>query len=88
MVEKERASLNKKLIYQSNYMGCRENDIIFGRFAKKNLSDLSDEEILLYQELLGQEDLLLFSWLTKQVVCPTRFQQLIAKIYKSMVSDE
>ena len=68
------------LIYKSNYMGCRENDIIFGSFASNNLGNISDAELLLYADLLRENDTNLFSWVTGQSKPPERYLALIKKI--------
>lgn len=72
-----RNNLLKKLNYKSNYMGCRENDIIFGNFAQKRLAKLSDEELSLYSELLNCNDATLWSWVSEQQIPPIKFAQLI-----------
>ena len=72
-----RSNLLKKLNYKSNYMGCRENDIIFGNFAQKHLASFSDEELNLYSELLNCDDATLWSWVTEEKIPPIKFAQLI-----------
>ncbi len=74
--------LIKKLIYKSNYMGCKENDIIFGRFAKHNLEQMDAEELLLYAKLLEYNDADLLSWITGEAKPDEEFELLIHKIKK------
>jgi antitoxin CptB len=80
MLQNDREKLIKKLVYQSNYMGCKENDIVFGRFATDNLKYMQEKELALYQSLLQHNDADLFSWITKQNQYPEKFQALIDKI--------
>lgn len=46
----------KKLIYRSKYTGTRETDILLGTFAQKHLVNLSDENLLAYEQLLQSGD--------------------------------
>ena len=46
----------KKLIYRSKYTGTRETDILLGIFAEKHLVNLSDENLLAYEQLLQSGD--------------------------------
>ena len=46
----------KKLIYRSKYTGTRETDILLGKFAEKHLVNLSDENLLAYEQLLQSGD--------------------------------
>jgi len=46
----------KKLIYRSKYTGTRETDILLGKFAEKHLVNLSDENLLAYEQILQSGD--------------------------------
>ena len=46
----------KKLIYRSKYTGTRETDILLGTFAEKHLVNLSEENLLAYEQLLQSGD--------------------------------
>jgi len=46
----------KKLIYRSKYTGTRETDILLGTFAEKHLVNLSDENLLAYEQILQSGD--------------------------------
>ena len=46
----------KKLIYRSKYTGTRETDILLGTFAEKHPVNLSDENLLAYEQLLQSGD--------------------------------
>ncbi len=61
-------------------MGCRENDIIFAKFAKKSLNKMNLPELLLYEELIMRNDAELFAWITGQSKCEGKFQDLLNKI--------
>jgi len=80
MLKKDKQEFIKMLIYKSNYMGCRENDIIFGRFASNNLHNMPDNKLLLYRDLLAENDANLFTWVTSQSPVPKKYSALIEKI--------
>lgn len=90
MLKNDKEALIKRLVYKSKYMGCRENDIIFGTFAANNLHNMADNELLLYQDLLEQNDAQLLAWLTSQAKAPQKFSALIEKIlnYKLIHNNE
>lgn len=80
LVNEKRNILIKKLIHNSMYMGCRENDIIFGSFAVANLVNMSDQKLFLYAALLQQNDADLLSWVTKQSPADKKFIKIITQI--------
>ena len=53
---KNRSVFIKKLIYRSKYTGTRETDILLCTFAEKHLVNLSDENLLAYEQLLQSGD--------------------------------
>lgn len=57
---------NKDKIYWHSRRGMLELDLLLMPFAKEVFEDLSDEEQLLYIQLLEQEDQDLYSWLMER----------------------
>lgn len=70
----------KKLIYRSKNRGCKENDIVLGQFASNGLAQLTEEEIVVYNDLLDQYDNDIFDWITGNKRPPQHFDRLISKI--------
>lgn len=63
----DRDLLIKKLIYQSQHRGCKEMDYILGRFGNfENLSKINDNELNLYEELLNEDDLIIYEMITQK----------------------
>ena len=62
----------KKLLFQSEHCGIRENDILLGQFAKRHLSSLSDEQLDRYELLLRENDNDIYDWITGRVPVPKR----------------
>lgn len=62
--------LVKRLLYKSNYRGCKETDLILGNFAKSNIENLTDEELLEFDKLLSIPDTLIWDWLHDRAEIP------------------
>ncbi len=60
----------RKLQYLSTYRGCKESEIIFQRFAKKHLFQLTLEELNAYEEILECNDAQLMDWLIYKKPAP------------------
>ena len=72
--------LIKKLLYRSIYRGSREMDYLFSTFAQNELKKLPQEELVLYSELLNQEDPDIYSWLMGFTNTPEKFLYIVEKI--------
>jgi antitoxin CptB len=53
----------KRLLYRSRYRGCRESDLLFGRFADQYLKTLDLCQLVRYEALLGESDHDVLAWL-------------------------
>jgi len=53
----------KKLLYQSQHCGMKENDVLIGQFAGAHMSKLSDDDLDLFDGLLLESDLDLYNWI-------------------------
>ena len=74
-------NLRKKLQYRSLNRGCRETDILLGKFATSELAAMSDEELVIYEKFLDEYDGDIYKWLTRQAEMPEEYQNNIgAKI--------
>lgn len=63
--------LLKQLLYRSKHRGCKETDIILGKFADAQIKDFSQEKLELYQKFIEEDDLLIYDWiLGKREVLP------------------
>lgn len=63
----------KRLIYRSNYRGFREADLILGGFAKAHMDSLTDEEVLIFEELLSAKDHDIYGWIMQTLPVPANF---------------
>lgn len=56
----------KRLHYRSWHRGCKETDIILGKFADIKLPTLTTKELDMYEAFLDIDDAIIWEWLTKK----------------------
>ena len=54
--------LKKKIIYRSNYRGTKEMDKLLGKFVKKYINDLQEEDLIDLDEFLDIDDTNLYNF--------------------------
>ena len=57
--------LIKKLLYRSKQRGWLEVDLILGSWASKNLKNLSNNDLLKYENFLNEDTVNIYNYLTK-----------------------
>tara|TARA_B100000524_G_scaffold345473_1_gene244141 strand:+ start:337 stop:651 length:315 start_codon:yes stop_codon:yes gene_type:complete len=57
--------LIKKLLYRSKQRGWLEVDLILGSWASKNLKNLSNNDLLKYQNFVNEDTVDIYNYLTK-----------------------
>jgi antitoxin CptB len=70
----------KRLKIQSWRRGIKEMDLILGTFANMNLECLSEDELDVFDDLLLEDDHLLFSWVSGKEDVPEKFGSMVSKI--------
>ena len=60
----------KRLYYQSWHRGCKETDLLLGRFADSALPRLSAEELDQYEALLHEQDSDIWKWFSHELPLP------------------
>jgi len=68
--------LLKKLSHRSNYRGCKETDLLLGKFAKEYLHQLTDEQLIEYDFLLNQPDLDIYHAFINPSLAPIELKNL------------
>jgi len=63
----------KRLVYRANYRGFKEADLILGGFAKANIDALTDDEIVMFEDLLAAKDHDIYDWITKKIPVPAHY---------------
>ena len=54
--------LKKKIIYRSNYRGTKEMDNLLGKFVKKYINELEEEDLIDLDKLLNIDDTNLYNF--------------------------
>jgi len=70
MDQKKRAEFIKKLLYQSCNRGCKETDLIIGKFAKENIEKMSADELEIFSGILSLADVDIYDWYTEKKPVP------------------
>ena len=76
--------VRKKLSIRSWRRGTKELDLILGRFSDENIAKLEISELDLYEQLLSNDDHLIYGWLFEKEESPKIFKILLEKIQESM----
>lgn len=69
----DRATRIKRLHYRSWHRGCKETDLLFGRFADEVLPTLDDAALDQYEAILEEQDADLWPWFCGQAPLPERY---------------
>lgn len=64
----------KKLLYKSLHRGCKETDLLLGRFAEKHLAEMSWAEMQEYDIILNQTDNDIVAWIMGHQKVPANMQ--------------
>jgi len=74
--------LIKQLSYRSNYRGCKETDILLGKFFNQKHLEFSDDDLALYEKFITEDDLLIYDWILGKISSPDNYIQIIGNIRK------
>ena len=70
----------KRLKMRSMRRGIKEMDIILSHFSDQALKVMSGDELIVYDQLLEENDHDLYSWVTGAAAAPLEFSGLISEI--------
>ena len=77
-------TVRKRLIIRSWRRGTKELDLILGSFSDNNVSKLKMTELDLYEQLLSNDDHVIYGWLFEKEKSPKIFYNLIKQIQEDM----
>jgi len=60
----------KRLRYRSWHRGCKETDLVLGRYCDAAIEAMNEAELALFEALLDEEDADIWAWLTEKTPCP------------------
>ena len=61
----------KKLLFQSQHCGMKENDFLLGRYAIAVMDSLSEDDLDVFEALLCENDNDIYNWITGREALPT-----------------
>ncbi len=70
----------RRLHFRSWHRGWKETDLILGSFADARLSGLFGAELDAYEQLLDQDDDVIWNWITGKEPPPAEFAAIIAML--------
>lgn len=70
-------SRRKKIAIRAWRRGIKEMDLILGGYANDALPTMDEDELALFEAVLGENDHDLFQWVTGQTPAPERFAPLM-----------
>ncbi len=73
-------SRRKRLLFRSRHRGMQETDILLGGFARRHLSELTDEQLDQFETLLEESDNDLFDWITGRTAVPPALDNGVMKL--------
>ena len=77
-------TVRKRLLIRSWRRGTKELDLILGKFSNDNVRKLEMTELDLYEQLLSNDDHVIYNWLFEKEEIPKIFYNLIRQIQNSM----
>ena len=76
---KEKSILLKQLSYRSNHRGCKETDILLGKFFNEKYNEI---DLQLYQSFIEEDDVLIYDWVMGKIDANGKYLELIESIKK------
>lgn len=77
MTETDMPTRRKRLVYRANYRGFKEADMILGGFAKTYMDTLTDDEVIMFEDLLGAKDHDIYAWIMQTLPVPANYDTTI-----------
>ncbi|MFT6075665.1 MAG: antitoxin CptB [Yoonia sp.] len=75
-----RETMIKRLRMRSMRRGIKEMDLILSAYADAHLDGFSQEALMLYDQLLSENDHDIYGWVGGQFAVPERYLNLISQI--------
>ncbi len=72
--------LLKQLSYRSNHRGCKETDILLGKFFNEKFAELDDKNLEIYRKFIEEDDMLIYDWILGKVRAKEVYLPLIEMI--------
>ena len=64
----------KRLHFRAHHRGVKEADLLIGGFFDAHARNWSEDEIVLFEDLMEEQDVDIMAWAIGTDVCPARFE--------------
>ncbi len=72
--------LIKQVLYRSQHRGCKETDILLGKYIVEKINEFDDEKLDLYQKFINEDDLAIYDWILSRMNVPEEYVGLVGEI--------
>jgi antitoxin CptB len=70
----------KQLLYRSMHRGCKETDILLGKFIVDKILEFNDDKLQLYQNFIDEDDLMIYEWILNKSNIPEQYVEMVDEI--------
>lgn len=72
--------LIKQILYRSQHRGCKETDILLGKYIVEKINEFDDEKLDLYQTFINEDDFAIYDWILNKMNVPEEYVGLVVEI--------
>ncbi len=72
--------LIKQVLYRSQHRGCKETDILLGKYIVEKINEFDDAKLDLYQKFINEDDLAIYDWILSRLNIPEEYVGLVGEI--------
>ena len=72
--------LIKQVLYRSQHRGCKETDILLGKYIVEKINEFDDEKLDLYQKFINEDDFAIYDWILNKMNVPEEYVGLVVEI--------
>lgn len=77
------SNIIKKIMYKSSHRGCKETDLILGKFTEKYIDCMSDSELIEFTKILSLNDVEIYDFITSKKKLPKKYN---TKLFHKIIS--
>lgn len=77
MTENELIARKRALLRAKN-RGCKETDILLGKYAEENLDKMSATEVQVFEQLLEEDEGLIYDWMAGKAEVPAEYKTILS----------
>jgi len=87
-MENSTETIRKRILYRSRNRGCRETDILLGRFAESQITSLPEAELPIFEQFLEEPDGYIYKWLTGTLEMPPEYRDNIGSKLLKFINEQ